>query len=125
MRRKEIDSQMFGSNLRFYRNLRGYTVEEVREYLCLGSAQSVYKWESGKNFPQADTLIALMELYEIDYRELLEEPQERNIDYLLWQQQETEQRGGLLIDGDWSRGQGIDLAAFKRDRLCVYRRLLA
>lgn len=62
--RPEIDMKMFGRILKELRLMRGYTVEQVREYLMLGSVQAVYKYESGKSFPPLDTFFALMNLYE-------------------------------------------------------------
>lgn len=45
--------------------------EEVRKYLCLGSVQAVYKYEKGIGYPPADTMFALMELYEADLRDVI------------------------------------------------------
>lgn len=61
--RPEIDMKMFGRILKELRLMRGYTIEQVREYLMLGSVQAVYKYESGKSFPPLDTFFALMNLY--------------------------------------------------------------
>ena len=61
--RTEYDLKAIGRNLKHLRESRHLTVEQVREYLCLGSVQAVYKYESGTGYPQADTLLALMELY--------------------------------------------------------------
>ena len=61
--RTEYDLRIIGRNLRRLREDRHLTVEQVREYLCLGSVQAVYKYESGTGYPQADTMLALMELY--------------------------------------------------------------
>ena len=49
------------------------SVEEVKEYLRIGSIQAIYKWEEGKSYPQTDTMFALMELYEIELKDLLRE----------------------------------------------------
>ena len=59
--RTEYDLKAIGRNLKHLRESRHLTVEQVREYLCLGSVQAVYKYESGTGYPQADTLLALME----------------------------------------------------------------
>ena len=48
-------------------------MEYVKEYLRIGSKQAIYKWENGNGYPQTDTMFALMELYEIGLRELLNE----------------------------------------------------
>lgn len=44
---------------------------DVREYLQLGSVQAIYKYEAGLSYPPADTLLALMELYDIDRTDLI------------------------------------------------------
>lgn len=69
--RREYDLKMIGRNLKRLREERHLSVEDVREYLCLGSVQAVYKYEAGRNYPQADVLMALLELYEADFRELI------------------------------------------------------
>lgn len=75
--RKEYDLQLIGRNLRRLREARQLSVKEVSEYLYLGSVQAVYKYENGRGYPQADTLLALMDLYGVrDIREILEEPNE-------------------------------------------------
>ena len=42
--RPEYDIQVIGQNLRRLREANHLTVEDVREYLCLGSVQAVYKY---------------------------------------------------------------------------------
>ncbi len=64
--RPEYDMKVVGENLRRLREEKNLSVDDVREYLCLGSVQAVYKYERGKGYPQADTMFALMELYEAD-----------------------------------------------------------
>ena len=61
--RPEYDMKVVGANLRRLREAKHLSVDDVREYLCLGSVQAVYKYEKGKSYPQADTMFALMELY--------------------------------------------------------------
>lgn len=64
--RPEYDGKVIGENLRRFRKAKGYTVEDIRRYLCLGSVQAVYKYENGSSYPAADTMFALMELYGVD-----------------------------------------------------------
>lgn len=64
--RPEYDLKVIGRNLKRLRMAKGLSVEEVREYLRLGTPQAVYKYESGKGYPPADTMFALMELYGAD-----------------------------------------------------------
>ncbi|MBR1702254.1 MAG: helix-turn-helix transcriptional regulator [Lachnospiraceae bacterium] len=71
-KRREYDPEVVGQNLKRLREERGFTVEEIREYLCLGSVQAVYKYENGKSYPAADTLLALMELYDVKVQDLVE-----------------------------------------------------
>ena len=64
--RPEYDFKVIGSNLKALRIKKHLTVEQVRRYMQLGSAQAIYKWERGDGLPQADSLIALLELYGVD-----------------------------------------------------------
>lgn len=63
--------RLIGQNLKHLRKAKGLSVEEVREYLCLGSVQAVYKYEKGKSYPPADTLLALMELYGAEVKDII------------------------------------------------------
>lgn len=63
MYRQEYDMEVVGRNLKRLRKSRNLSVEDVREYLRLGSVQAVYKYERGESYPQADTMLALMQLY--------------------------------------------------------------
>lgn len=69
--RPEYDKELIGRNLKRCRLNKNLSVEQVREYLQIGSMQAVYKWEAGKGYPQTDTMFALMELYEIGLHDLL------------------------------------------------------
>lgn len=69
--RPEYDKKLIGKNLRRCRQAKNLSVDEVREYLCIGSIQAIYKWEEGKSYPQTDTMFALMELYDIGLQDLL------------------------------------------------------
>ena len=77
--RTEYDMKVIGRNLRRLREKKHLTVEQVREYLCLGSVQAVYKYESGAGYPQADTLLALMELYDAGVNEIVREEHEEEL----------------------------------------------
>ncbi len=70
-RRHEYSKRLIGENLKKARERRGLTVEDVREYLQLGSVQAIYKYESGQSYPPADTLLALMELYDVERKDLI------------------------------------------------------
>ena len=76
MQRPEYDMQVIGRNLRRLRKARHLPVEQVREYLCLGSVQAVYKYEAGQGLPQADTMFALMELYGAEVKDITKECEE-------------------------------------------------
>lgn len=69
--RKDYNNKTIGSNLKRLREQNGLSVEEVRQYLGLGSVQAVYKYEYGTSYPPGDTLIALLELYNADIDDLL------------------------------------------------------
>lgn len=74
--RTEYDLKVIGRNLRRLREAKCMTVEQLREYLCLGSVQAIYKYEAGVGYPQADTMLALMELYEVGVNEIVREQEE-------------------------------------------------
>ena len=74
--RTEYDMKVIGRNLRRLREKKRLSVEQVREYLCLGSVQAVYKYEAGAGYPQADALLALMELYDAGGNEIVRDCEE-------------------------------------------------
>lgn len=71
MHRPEYDMKIIGRNLKRLREGKNLSVDEVRKYLQLGSVQAIYKYENGTNYPQADTMFALMELYDADLCDLV------------------------------------------------------
>ncbi len=98
--RPEYDMQTVGRNLRRLRERMNLTVEEVREYLCLGSVQAVYKYESGKSYPQADTMFALMELYHADLHDIAysyEEEEDRESSSSFWEKRWQMGAGGASV----------------------------
>lgn len=74
--RPYFDPVLSGKKMRSIRKSRNISVEQVREYMGFESVQSIYKWERGECFPQADTLIALSMLYRVNPVELFEEDAE-------------------------------------------------
>ncbi len=74
--RPEYDLKVVGQNLRRLRVAKNLSVDDVREYLCLGSVQAIYKYEKGKGYPQADTMFALMELYDANLYDIIKDHEE-------------------------------------------------
>ena len=71
MERPHFDIVASGARMRQIRRQRNISVKQVMEYMGFESMQAVYKWETGKCFPQADNLIALAMLYQVNPIELL------------------------------------------------------
>ncbi|MCQ2524659.1 MAG: helix-turn-helix domain-containing protein [Lachnospiraceae bacterium] len=71
IKRPEYDLCVVGKNLKRLREAKNLSVDQVREYLCLGSVQAVYKYEKGRSYPQADTMFALMELYDASLNDIV------------------------------------------------------
>ena len=71
--RREFDFKVIGSNLKKLRKSRNLSVEQVRCYMQLSSVQAIYKWERGESLPQADTLLALMQLYGVNRIDVITE----------------------------------------------------
>lgn len=85
--RPEYDMKLIGRNLKRLREAHQFSVEDIKEYLCLGSVQAVYKYESGNGYPQADSLLALMQLYRADITDIIsgmeDEKNSSSISFLL------------------------------------------
>lgn len=60
-----IDKRKTGINLQKIMAKNGLTVRDVKEYLGLGSVQSVYHWLNGISLPTVDNLYALSELFRV------------------------------------------------------------
>lgn len=73
LNRPEYNPKVIGRNLKRLRLSKSLTVEDVRKYLRLGSVQAVYKYENGQSYPQADALLALMQLYGAEVADLIYE----------------------------------------------------
>ena len=73
MDRPRFDLVASGERMRQIRQQRQISVKQVMEYMGFESTQAVYKWESGKCYPQADNLVALAILYNVSPTELLVE----------------------------------------------------
>ena len=70
-KRPEFDMKAFGRKLKYCREKKDLTVEAVRQYLRLSSVQAIYKWENGEAFPTLDNFMALIELYDVNPRNLM------------------------------------------------------
>ena len=73
MERPRFDIVASGARMKEIRKQRNISVKQVMEYMGFESTQSVYKWEAGKCYPQADNLVALAILYNVSPMELLVE----------------------------------------------------
>lgn len=60
-----------GEFLKELRKEKGLTQEQLAEQFN-ASRRSVSRWETGNNMPDLDTLIEMVDFYEIDLRELLD-----------------------------------------------------
>ena len=74
--RPEYDMKVVGNNLKRLRVAKSLSVDDVRQYLQLGSVQAIYKYEKGKSYPQTDTMFALMELYDANLYDITKEHEE-------------------------------------------------
>ena len=66
-----IDRKRTGIRLRRIMDERGLSVKDVRQYLELGSVQSVYHWLNGLSMPTIDNLYALSELFQMPIDDLV------------------------------------------------------
>lgn len=70
-KRPEYNLKATGRNMRRLREKKHLSVDAVRKYMGLASVQSIYRWELGCNFPTADNLLALAELYGVNPASML------------------------------------------------------
>ena len=73
MERPRFDIVASGERMKEIRKQRNISVKQVMEYMGFESTHAVYKWEAGKCYPQADSLVALAILYSVSPMELLVE----------------------------------------------------
>lgn len=66
-----IDRKRTGIHLRRLMDERGLSVKDVKQYLGLGSVQSVYHWLNGLSMPTIDNLYALSELFQMSVDDML------------------------------------------------------
>ena len=60
-----IDKVKTGRRIKALMKKRGLNVKNVKEYLGLGSVQSVYHWLDGQSMPTLDNLYALSDLLKV------------------------------------------------------------
>ena len=84
MERPHFDIAASGARMRQIRRQRNLSVKQVQEYMEFESAQSIYKWEEGRSLPQADNLVALAFLYQVNPAELLVEEDRASSSVRLW-----------------------------------------
>lgn len=84
MERPQFDIVASGRRMREIRKARSISVRQVMEYMGFESTQSVYKWEAGKCYPQADNLLALAKLYCVSPMELLVEEDSLSSSFFLY-----------------------------------------
>jgi transcriptional regulator with XRE-family HTH domain len=71
-----VTQQRIAENIRYLRIFRGYTQNEMAEYLQI--ARSSYHYiEAGKKPPRADVLVQLTSLYDLEIEVLLEQDREQ------------------------------------------------
>ena len=66
-----IDKVKTGRRIKALMKKRGLNVKNVKEYLGLGSVQSVYHWLDGSSMPTIDNLYALSELLQVPIDDML------------------------------------------------------
>ena len=73
IKRPEYNMLKTGEQIRKLRKERNISVEQIRRYLQFESTQAIYKWEKGKCFPQADNLMALARLFDVNPEDIMVE----------------------------------------------------
>ena len=66
-----INLRETGVNLHRIMDKRGITPKDIKEFLNLGSIQTVYNWCNGLNMPTVDNLYALSQLLRVPIDEII------------------------------------------------------
>ena len=66
-----INLRETGINLHRIMDKRGITPKDIKEFLNLGSVQTVYNWCNGHNMPTIDNLYALSQLLQVSMDEMI------------------------------------------------------
>ena len=66
-----INLRETGVNLHRIMDNRGITPKDIKEFLNLGSIQTVYNWCNGLNMPTVDNLYALSQLLQVPIDEII------------------------------------------------------
>ncbi len=66
-----INLKETGINLHRIMDNRGITPRDIKEFLNLGSVQSVYNWCNGLNMPTIDNLYALSQFLQVTIDEII------------------------------------------------------
>lgn len=66
-----INLRETGVNLHRIMDKRGITPNDIKEFLNLGTVQSVYNWCNGLNMPTIDNLYALSQLLQVPIDEII------------------------------------------------------
>ncbi len=66
-----INLKETGINLHRIMDKRGITPKDIKEFLNLGSIQTVYNWCNGLNLPTIDNLYALSQFLQVTMDELI------------------------------------------------------
>ena len=66
-----INLRETGVNLRRIMDKRGITPKDIKEFLNLGSIQTVYNWFNGLNMPTVDNLYALSQFLQVSIDEII------------------------------------------------------
>ena len=99
MERPYFDIVASGQRMRDIRRSKKISVKQVMAYMGFESTQTVYKWEAGKCYPQADNLLALAKLYNVSQMELLVEEDNLSSSCCLWRKSAKSVVNYWLLDG--------------------------
>lgn len=84
-----IDKRKTGINLQKIMARKNLTVRDVKEYLGLGSVQSVYHWLNGISLPTVDNLYALSELFRMPVDRLICGNRSARVESISWRKHDA------------------------------------
>ena len=66
-----LDMDLTGKRIKSIMQSKGYSVRDIKEYLGLGTVQSIYHWFDGSSMPTIDHFYSLSSLFEMPVDDML------------------------------------------------------
>ena len=67
----KISNELTGKRIKELRKKSGYSVNDLKEILGLGTKQAIYNWQNGESIPSIDNLVILATVFEVKIDDII------------------------------------------------------